>query len=127
MVNNGNPANRVDIVFLGDGYTQANLNAGLYTSHIQNYLNHMFAAPGFLADPFPRYHKFFNVHKINVVSSAIGRRRSAVPTESIATRRSAPRTTRKASTGCSASTRFWPTRSLRHFKPARESLPTFEW
>jgi hypothetical protein len=72
VVANGSPANRVDIVFLGDGYTQANLNAGLYNAHIQNYLGHMFAAPSYLADPFPRYQKFFNVHRINVVSQQSG-------------------------------------------------------
>ncbi|MEX2093481.1 MAG: M64 family metallopeptidase [Pirellulales bacterium] len=72
LINNGSPANRVDVVFLGDGYTQANLDAGLYTGHVQNYLGHMFAAPNFLADPFPRYSKFFNVHKIDVVSLESG-------------------------------------------------------
>ena len=32
----------------------------------------MFGAPRYLADPFPRYHKFFNVHKIDVVSNQSG-------------------------------------------------------
>jgi hypothetical protein len=72
LISNGAPTNRVDIVFLGDGYTQANLAAGVYTSHVQNYVDHMFDAPNFLADPFPRYHKFFNVHKIDVVSNQSG-------------------------------------------------------
>jgi hypothetical protein len=72
LINNGSPANRVDVIFLGDGYTQANLASGLYTGHVQNYLDYMFAAPNFLADPFPRYSKFFNVHKIDVVSNEAG-------------------------------------------------------
>ena len=72
LVDNGDPANRVDIVFLGDGYTEANLAVGLYTAHVQNYLDYMFGAADFLADPFPRYKNFFNVHKIDVASSEAG-------------------------------------------------------
>ena len=58
IVNNGDPPNRVDVVFLGDGYTQSDLNAGAFDQHIQTYLNHMFTDSGFLADPFPRYKNF---------------------------------------------------------------------
>ncbi len=72
LIDSGDPANRVDIVFLGDGYTQANLSAGLYASHVQNYLDYMFAAPDYLADPFPRYRNFFNVHLVDVVSQESG-------------------------------------------------------
>lgn len=72
LVGNGDPANRVDLVFLGDGYTQSDLDAGLYNAHIQSYFDYMFGAEGYLADPFPRYKKFFNVHKIDVVSSESG-------------------------------------------------------
>jgi hypothetical protein len=72
LIANGDPANRVDIVFLGDGYTQANIATGIYSAHIDNYLDYMFAAPNYLADPFPRYHKYFNVHKIDVVSNQSG-------------------------------------------------------
>jgi hypothetical protein len=73
IVGNGQPSNRVDMVFVGDGYTQADLNAGKYTSHIANYVDYMFGAtPGYLADPFPRYHKFFNVHAVAVASQDSG-------------------------------------------------------
>lgn len=73
IVNNGQPSNRVDVVFVGDGYTQADLNAGKYTSHIANYVDYMFGAtPGYLADPFPRYHKFFNVHAVAAASQESG-------------------------------------------------------
>jgi hypothetical protein len=72
LVNNGPPANRVDVVFIGDGYTQANINAGVYDQHIQSYVNSMFGPGTILNDPFDRYAKFFNIHKINVVSAQSG-------------------------------------------------------
>jgi hypothetical protein len=72
ILNHGDSSNRVDIVFLGDGYTQTNLDAGLYDQHIQGYLNHMFSSPTLWDDPFPRYKKFFNAHKIDVVSNESG-------------------------------------------------------
>lgn len=71
LVDSGPSSNRVDIVFLGDGYTRANLDAGVYTSHVNAYLNYMFG-PSALADPFPRYHNFFNAHAIDVVSNQSG-------------------------------------------------------
>jgi hypothetical protein len=72
ILNHGDSSNRVDIVFLGDGYTQSNLDAGLYDQHIQGYLNHMFSSPTLWDDPFPRYKNFFNAHKIDVVSNQSG-------------------------------------------------------
>jgi hypothetical protein len=72
IVNNGPPSNRVDVVFLGDGYTQSDLTAGAYDGHIQSYVNYMFGPGGALNDPFDRYAKFFNIHKIDLVSSQSG-------------------------------------------------------
>lgn len=73
LTDNGPSSNRVDIVFLGDGYTQADLNAGTYDQHIADYLDHMFGdTPTGIADPFPRYANFFNVHKVDVVSNESG-------------------------------------------------------
>src|SRR5690606_34325470 len=66
LVNNGPSSNRVDIVFLGDGYTHADHAAGLYDDHINAYVNYMFSQA--FSDPFPRYHNFFNVHKITTNS-----------------------------------------------------------
>ena len=80
IVDNGPPANRVDIVFLGDGYTQADIDAQLYDEHIQAYLDHMFASPSYLDDPFQRYNKFFNVHKLTVVSNESG---ADIPSQSV--------------------------------------------
>lgn len=72
VVDNGPSANRVDIVFIGDGYTQSQLDSGLYTGHVQQYVDYMFGESGFLADPFPRYRNFFNVHQIEVASLESG-------------------------------------------------------
>ncbi|MGD9635227.1 MAG: M64 family metallopeptidase [Pirellulales bacterium] len=72
VIDNGSPVNRVDIVFVGDGYTQANLAAGLYSSHLDQYLDYMFGSGGNLTDPFPRYRNFFNAHQIDVVSAESG-------------------------------------------------------
>jgi hypothetical protein len=80
IISNGSPANRVDILYVGDGYTQADLDAGLYDQHIQVFLNHMFTTGGVLADPLPRYRNFFNVHKITVVSNESG---ADIPSQSI--------------------------------------------
>ncbi len=71
LLDNGPSSNRVDIVFLGDGYTTSDHLAGTYDTHVTGYLDYMFGG-GVLADPFPRYHKFFNAHAIEVVSNESG-------------------------------------------------------
>lgn len=71
MINNGSSSNRVDTVFLGDGYTQTDLNNGVYTSGISSYLGHMFGNTA-LSEPFVRYQSYFNVHRIDVVSAQSG-------------------------------------------------------
>jgi IgA Peptidase M64 len=68
MVNNGPSSNRVDIVFLGDAYTPADLNTS-YVRDIDSMLTHIFNEG---QDPYPRYANFFNVHRINVVSNQQG-------------------------------------------------------
>ena len=79
IVNNGPSSNRVDIVFLGDGYTATDITAGTYDNHINNYLNHMFS-DSLGSDPFFRYRNYFNVHSIEVVSNEAG---ADVPPEEI--------------------------------------------
>jgi hypothetical protein len=71
LINNGPSANRVDVVFLGDGYTQADLNAGVYAAHVNNYVQYMFSNT-LRSDPFYRYRNLFNVHVINLVSVESG-------------------------------------------------------
>jgi hypothetical protein len=72
VVDNGPAANRVDIVFVGDGYTQAQLDSGLYAAHVQEYLDYLWSDADALTDPFPRYKNFFNVHQIEVASQESG-------------------------------------------------------
>lgn len=64
---NGPSSNRVDMVFLGDGYTASQLNT-LYPQHIDAMLDHMFVDE----DPFNRYRNFFNVYRVNVASNQSG-------------------------------------------------------
>lgn len=61
----GPTSNRVDIVFLGDGYQEHELDT--YDEHIDGMLAHMFAQ-----QPFSRYREFFNVHRISVISNESG-------------------------------------------------------
>ena len=77
IVDNGPSDNRVDVVFLGDGYTAADLGAGSYSAHINATLDHMFSDG---EEPFVRYRNFFNVHRIDVVSAESG---ADIPAEGI--------------------------------------------
>ncbi len=76
MVDNGPTRNRVDAVFLGDGYTASQLD-NTYLTHIGAMLNHMF---GGSQNPFPRYQNFFNIHRIDLVSNQSG---ADVPPEGV--------------------------------------------
>jgi len=66
----GDSANRVDIVFLGDGYTTSEIET-TYTSHVLDYLSYIFDDSA-LTQPFGRYENFFNIHAIDVVSNESG-------------------------------------------------------
>ena len=73
VINNGPNSNRVNMVFLGDGYTAAQINT-VYPAHIVAMTNHMFnPPPGVITrDPYPRYKNYFNVHRVNVLSVESG-------------------------------------------------------
>jgi hypothetical protein len=73
VINNGPNSNRVNIVFLGDGYTAGEVNT-TYPTHIVSMTNYMFNPPSgvITRDPYPRYENFFNVHRVNVVSNESG-------------------------------------------------------
>src|SRR6476661_2799951 len=63
--NNGDPANRVNMVILGDGYTSAEL--AKYAMDAEN------AVAGFFAqEPFKEYQRYFNVFRIDVTSAESG-------------------------------------------------------
>ena len=61
----GDPAKRVDMVFVGDGYTAAELGS------FQNHANGQ-AAAFFQKEPFERYAPYFNVHLVEVISNESG-------------------------------------------------------
>src|ERR1051325_2447348 len=65
ILNSGTPDNRVDIAILGDGYTAAEMQK--YRNDVQALLNGFF-----LGAPFREYKNFFNVHRIDVISSQSG-------------------------------------------------------
>jgi hypothetical protein len=67
FLNNGPSSNRVDIVFLGDGYTSSQLST--YQTHIDAMMSHFFNEG---QDPYPRYHNYFNAHRIDVISQQSG-------------------------------------------------------
>ncbi|MGD0651593.1 MAG: M64 family metallopeptidase [Verrucomicrobiia bacterium] len=67
FLNNGPSGNRADIVFMGDGYTASEM--GTYQSHIDAMMRHLFQEG---QDPFPRYHNYFNAHRIDVISQQSG-------------------------------------------------------
>lgn len=67
LLNTGPVSNRVDIVFMGDGYTAGQL--GTYAQHVNSCLEHLF---GEGEDPFPRYRNFFNAYRIDIVSNQSG-------------------------------------------------------
>ncbi|QDU71207.1 M64 family metallopeptidase [Mucisphaera calidilacus] len=66
---NGPNTNRVNMVFMGDGYTAGHEIDVVYPQHIEAMLTHVFEGD---EDPFPRYEKFINVHRIDVVSDESG-------------------------------------------------------
>ncbi len=65
LVNNGNPANRINLVFLGDGYTASQQTQ--YIKDVNTIIEKMFATT-----PFKEYSSFFNVYAIHVVSTDSG-------------------------------------------------------
>jgi hypothetical protein len=71
VVINGPSSNRVDVVFLGDGYTSTDIAGGSYAADVASYVDYMFGA-GLNTDPFHRYRGYFNVFRIDVVSSETG-------------------------------------------------------
>jgi hypothetical protein len=65
IINNGSADNRVDIAILGDGYTASQMDK--YKTDVQNAMTLFFDT-----EPFHEYRNYFNVHRIDVVSSQSG-------------------------------------------------------
>ena len=65
VVDNGPGANRVDIVFVGDGYTAAEM--GEYADDVDYVLVEFF-----IVEPFDAYEPYLNIHRVEVVSNESG-------------------------------------------------------
>lgn len=65
LMNNGDSANRIDVAILGDGYTAAEMS--LYALDALQLVQKFFDEV-----PFRNYRRFFNVHRVDVVSSQSG-------------------------------------------------------
>ncbi len=65
IVDNGPPANRIDVVFVGDGYLQTQL--AQYAAHVANGLDELITQ-----EPFLTYSTYFNFHRVDVISNESG-------------------------------------------------------
>ena len=65
ILDNGPTANRIDLVWIGDGFTEADLPSwpALAVTGYQEL---------FLYEPFTRYQEYFNVHRVDVISPESG-------------------------------------------------------
>ncbi len=65
LQDNGPPENRIDIVFVGDGYTAGEM--GTFATHVDNARSDLFAK-----FPFSAYQSLFNVHRVEAISAESG-------------------------------------------------------
>src|SRR5690348_14968350 len=65
ILNNGNKANRINLVVLADGYTSSQQSQ--FVLDANNVINQLFATP-----PLNYYKSFFNVYAVRVVSQQSG-------------------------------------------------------
>ncbi len=65
IINNGDSANRVELVILGDGYTASEMQK--FRNDAQTFVQGFFAQ-----EPFREYQNYFNVHRIDVASNQSG-------------------------------------------------------
>lgn len=72
IVDHGPSSNRLDIVFVGDGYLESELD--LYAVHVTAGLDNLFSQ-----EPFRSYSTYFNVHRVDVISNESGVDNDPVP------------------------------------------------
>ena len=65
IIDNGPPENRIDVVFIGDGYTADQLD--LYAAHVETAVTGLFSQ-----QPLAAYARYFNVHRVDVISNESG-------------------------------------------------------
>lgn len=68
VVDSGDPSNRVDVIIIGDGYQESELETE-FAEDVDNTINYLFSEG---LNPFPRYQNFFNFHRVNVASKESG-------------------------------------------------------
>lgn len=67
-LDNGDHDNRVNMVFIGDGFAQADQQK--WKDHVDDMLESLFSSS--LGEPFGRYRNFFNVYRIDMISRHSG-------------------------------------------------------
>ena len=65
LVDNGPPENRIDLVFVGDGYRVEDLDD--FEIHVENAMDAFFGI-----EPLQSYLPLFNVHRVDVISNETG-------------------------------------------------------
>lgn len=65
VVNNGDPANRVDMVIVSEGYTAGEMTK--FANDVQNLVMNYF-----LQEPYREYQRYFNVYRLEVASNQSG-------------------------------------------------------
>ena len=65
LISNGQSSNRIDLVFVGDGYRAEDLNS--YEVHVNNAVDAFFSI-----EPLQSYLPLFNVHRVDVISNESG-------------------------------------------------------
>ena len=70
ITSTGASANRIDIVFLGDGYAASEIST-IYSRDVNTLTDYLFNGSA-LTEPFGRYAAFFNVHRIDLASVQSG-------------------------------------------------------
>lgn len=65
LIYNGNPDNRIDLLFMGDGYILE--DSTLFRNDVISFINHLFGT-----SPYNEYYNFFNIHLVYVISQERG-------------------------------------------------------
>src|SRR5262245_66388625 len=67
LANNGDPANRVDLVVVSEGYTAGEMTK--FANDVQNLITNFF-----IQEPYQEYQRYFNVYRLEVASRSEERR-----------------------------------------------------
>lgn len=68
IIDNGDTDKRINMIFIGDGYAEKDMVR--WRGHVEHMTSSIFASE--LGEPFGRYHKFFNVFRIDMISEHSG-------------------------------------------------------